>query len=207
MSIFHWLTAERIEAFAALVNVLAVAVLARLTYLYLKSTRDLVGAAREQTEAAKQQATSAARTIEILLLEKRETQSYQRAVFISECYSLIRELSRVTAQVKFPTKPYRPNDVYLIPSQWELCREFVARQAPEAVAAMLALQGKLIADSEMAMGVLRAPDTLWLATVQKREVIAKRLQETQDTVIQLQKDVLAAADKATKVLEISDEPR
>lgn len=191
---FDWLTINSVAAFATAVNGVVVIVLAVLNYRYLKSAQVMAKAAEEQSEAARQQASAAARTLDILLLERRDTDTYQRAVFQSECRDLAGELRRLESVVSLSAKPFRERDCYLMPTQWDICRAYITRQSPDLLSAMLALETNLPNDSAAVMGVIRAPDSQWIATVQRRSDLAIRLRNRREEVEKFQGDVLGAAD-------------
>jgi hypothetical protein len=183
---FSWLTINSVAALATVVNGLVVIV--------LKSTQIMAKAAEEQSDASRQQAASAARTLDLLLLERKDTDNYQRAVFQSECRDLTGELRRLESVVNLQAKPFRERDVYLMPTQWDVCRTYITRQAPDMLPAMLALEANLPNDSAAIMGVIRAPDSQWIATVQRRADIATRLRKRREEVEAFHRDVIAAAD-------------
>lgn len=59
---------------------------------------------------------------------------------------------------------------------------------------MLALETNLPNDSAAVRGVIRAPDSQWIATVQRRSDLAIRLRNRRAEVEKFRGDVLRAAD-------------
>jgi hypothetical protein len=168
--------ATAIAAAASLISTIVVAIVAKFTFEYMKSTRELVSAAKLQTEASIRQADASLKTLELMNRERLATDSYQHAVFTYTNDQLCAEINRYIAIISLSAKPWRLGDCYLIPDDWPICREYVSKHCPDKLIEMQKIEDALIRFATVIQGYIKAPDSQWLSTkVRRDETVIKLL--------------------------------
>jgi hypothetical protein len=163
--------AASVAAFASLVSMVIVGFVARFTFQYMRSTKELVEAAKQQTDATIRQADASIRTLEIMNIERRETDSFQRAIFIYAVQEILSSLGHYINVIGLPTQPWQERDCFFSPSDsdWKVCRAFVSRKAPNLLEEMQNIEKILEDAARKIQGFIRAPGHQWKPTAQKRE--------------------------------------
>jgi hypothetical protein len=175
-----------VASIASIVNCGIVVFLAIFTFKYMKSTQAIERISKDQRDASLRQADAA----ELLSLERKETASYQRAVFAHSITSLSDSLRTYLGDVQSDAKPFHVPDCWFLPEEWDICRRFVSRTAPNLMERMQGLEEELASASSGTQGVIRAPDSQWLSTVQRRRDLANSLESLRQTVERFAMDTL-----------------
>jgi len=181
MTAIEWTAAAAVAAAViTLINSVIVAFVARFTFQYMRSTKELVEAARSQAAASIRQAEASMKTLEIMNIDRQTTESYQRAVFTYSVEGVATALGRYMVIVNSSAKPRHEKDCWLIPAEWESCRAFVSRNAPALLDEMQEVEKAMSEASSEIQGFIRAPDSLWLSTVLRRQQTGLRLASLQN---------------------------
>jgi hypothetical protein len=168
--------AAALAAIASLASTVIVAFVAKFTFQYMRSTKELVEVARIQSKASIKQAEASIKTLEIMNIERQETDSFQRAVFIHSIKEVVSGLGRYIGVIGSSAKPWHERDCYLLPAEWDTCRSFISRKAPHMLEEMQEIEKNLNDVSCAIQGFIRAPDSLWLSNVQRRKDTVSRLE-------------------------------
>jgi hypothetical protein len=167
--------AATVAAFASLTNTAIVAAVAFFTFKYMQSTKELVRVSKQQSEASIRQADASIKTLEVMNVERRETDSFQRAVFIHSTEALDSVLMQYRNLLFIDAKPWHMRDCDLEPQEWGTCRAFVSRKAPESLDEMLKIEIDLQSLASAIQGPIKAPDSQWHSTVQRRKDTSQRI--------------------------------
>ena len=182
--------AATVSAVASLFSTVIVTAVAIFTFKYMRSTKELVVASKQQSEASIRQADASIKTLELMNTERRETDSFQRAVFIHSVESVAAALAQYSNVIGSSAKPWHVPDCWLLPPEWDTCRAFVGRNAPEVLEEMQELERNLTELSAAIQGFIRAPDSLWLSTVQRRMETSSRLASLQNRLNAFSRGIL-----------------
>jgi hypothetical protein len=188
--------AASVSAIASLINVAIVTAVAVFTFKYMRSTKELVRISKQQAEASIRQAEASIKTLEIMNVERRETESFQKAVFVHSIGSVSTALARYRNVLLMDAKPWHEPDCYLLPQEWETCRAYVSRKAPECLEEMLKIEIELSDSANAIQGSIRAPDSLWLSTIQQRRGTSGKLDMIQRRIEAFSVNVLQPAQSS-----------
>jgi len=132
----NWITVADLAAgIAAVVNAVVVIILAWLNARLVKSSEIASKAAVESARASNQ-------SVEDVLLERRETFSFQKATFHQQTYLLMTEINNWINVLRNNLIASR-HQCSLLPDKWEVCREFVARVSPETSLKLHVLEAQI----------------------------------------------------------------
>jgi len=165
-----------VSAIASLLNTLIVAAVAVFTFRYMQSTKELVKVSKLQSDASMRQADASIKTLEAMNVERRETESFQRAVFIHSIAAIDSALLNYRNVLLMDAKPWRIPDCYLLPQEWETCRAYLSRKAPECLDEMLKIEVELSSLASVIQGLIKAPEGQWLPTIQRRKEASQRIE-------------------------------
>jgi hypothetical protein len=185
--------AATVAALASLTSTVIVAFVAKFTFNYMHSTKELVEAARSQSDASIRQANASIKMLELMNIERRETDSFQRAVFIHSLERVVSALGHYIGIIGSPAKPWHEGDCWLLPSEWDICRAFVSRNAPGLLEEMQLVEKDMSDLSCAVQGYIRAPDSLWLSTIQRRSETVSRLTLLGDRMTKFKSNALKPA--------------
>jgi hypothetical protein len=182
--------ATAFAAAASVASTVIVAFVAKFTFEYMKSTKELVSAAQSQSDASVRQAEASIKTLELMRIERIETDSFQRAVFAHSTDEIVAALNRYCLVVGSSTKPWNERDCELFPNEWDICRSFVSRKAPHLLGEMQFIEKELNEACNQIQSFIRAPDSLWLSTVQRRITTTSYLSSLQRRISKFQQNAL-----------------
>ena len=181
MTAIEWAAAAAVAAaIVSLINAVIVAFVARFTFQYMQSTKELVEAARMQSASSIRQADASIKMLEIMNIERQQTESFQRAIFTHSIEEVVTALGRYSTLVNSSAKPWHEKDCWLIPGDWETCRAFVSRSAPALLDEMQEVEKAMNEASSVIQGFIRSPDSLWLSSVQRRMQTGLKLASLQN---------------------------
>jgi len=182
--------AATIAALASVVSTVIVAIVAKFTFEYMRSTKELVEAARSKYDAAIRQADASIKTLELMNIERLETESFQRAIFVYSVEGMGSALGRYVGVINSPAHPWHEKDCLLFPPDWDTCRAFISRKAPNLLDEMQEIEKDLNEASCAIQGFIRAPDSQWLSSIQNRQRTALRLATIQNRLSVFRRNVL-----------------
>jgi hypothetical protein len=175
--VFMGLTATDWGAIGTVVNAVVVIALARFTYRYMKSTTDLVESARVQADASLRQAEAAGRTVDLLLRERSESESYQQTTFRRSISFLIQELSKWQQAIDYDGGFVGEEECHLVPAEWDTCVAFIDRKSPHLMGEVHKIEDQLKHLTSEIEKVINAPGSGWISMTQRRRKIGAELIE------------------------------
>lgn len=182
--------ATGLAALASAASTVIVAFVARFTFQYMQSTKELVALAKSQSDASIRQADASIKTLELMRIERLETDSFQRAVFTHSVDEIVSALMRYGNVVGMSAKPWHERDCDLFPPEWGVCRLFVSRKAPRLLEEMQSIEKQLNDACNQIQGFIRAPDSQWLSTVDRRMTTGLFLSTLQKRVTTFRQNAL-----------------
>ena len=141
-------------------------------------------AANLQAEASAKQADAASKTLELLLEERRMSDSYQRVVFQHEFAELSKKLNHYVRFIRAGVKNHEPEKCFLLPQQWDICIEYVSRHIPNKLTEFQQLAEELKRLSAGIEGIRMTPEK-WDAISQRREKAGNDLDTLRYTLARL----------------------
>ena len=132
------------------------------------------------------------KTLEIMNIERKQTESFQRAIFTHSVEEVVTALGRYATLLDSPGKPWHEKDCWLIPADWETCRAFVSRNASALLDEMQEVEKAMSEASSAIQGFMRSPDSLWLSSFQRRMQTGLRLASLQNRINAFGRNALKA---------------